>query len=216
MHSRRSRVRSTPFSPAGELAVVGRRAWQLDPAQARVAFEVPHFWGLRSVTGWFTRYEGRLDLGATPAVELTIDAASVQTGNEKRDRHLRSADFFAVDEHPYIRFASAAARLDGDRLLVDGRLTAAGGHLDLELEAVIRQDDDAWALALETFVMHRGLGMTWNPGGFTRPYSKLIVAGRLVATAPPQAVPESIPSDRLSIHARRGPCPMLAKGWTPR
>ncbi|HWE11514.1 MAG TPA: YceI family protein [Solirubrobacteraceae bacterium] len=216
MHSCRPRLRSAPFSLGGETAELARGQWELDPARSRVGFEVPHYWGFRTVTGRFTRYGGRLDLRATPAVELTVDAASIQTGNERRDHHLRSADFFAVDAHPCVRFVSTTARLEGDRLFVDGRLTAAGGHLDLELEALITPDDDAFELAAEVFVMHRGLGMTWNPGGFTRPYSKLIVAGRLVATTPEQARPESAPSDRPPIQARRGPCSKLAKGWTHR
>lgn len=56
-----------------------------------------------------------------------VDAASVATGNARRDRHLRSPDFLAASEHPYVRFASAAARLDGDSLMVRGQLSARGG-----------------------------------------------------------------------------------------
>jgi polyisoprenoid-binding protein YceI len=212
MHSRRSRRRSTPFFTAREVGALGRGTWELDPARSQVAFEVPHFWGLSTVNGWFTSYAGRLDLRATPAVELTVDAASVQTKSARRDRHLRSADFFAVDQHPHVRFVSTAARLDGDRLAVDGQLSAAGGRISLELEARVAPKDDGFALVAEVFVMHRGLGMNWNPGGFTRPYSKLTVAGRLVAATLPQGRTESASPDRLAIHARRGPCPKLAKG----
>jgi len=87
--------------------------WRLDPTRSNVEFRVGHFWGLVKVSGRFDGYHGTLDLSADPAVELTIDASSVQTGNDKRDRHLRSADFFDVEEHPYVRFVSDSAGFDG-------------------------------------------------------------------------------------------------------
>jgi polyisoprenoid-binding protein YceI len=48
------------------------------------------------------------------AIELTIDATSLETGNRKRDQHLRSADFFDAEQHRYLRFVSESAGLDGD------------------------------------------------------------------------------------------------------
>ena len=77
--------------------LVGR--WQLDPQRSSVEFRAGHVWGLASVIGHFDDFEGRLDLKADPAIELMINAASVQTGNPKRDRHLRSGDFFDADHH---------------------------------------------------------------------------------------------------------------------
>lgn len=130
--------------------------------------------------GRFRRYWGTLDLSATPAVRLTIDADSLDTRNAKRDRHLRSADFFDVARHRHVRFTSQAVALEGDTLQVRGELTAGGGRLDIELEAGIAVVDGEYELTTWAFVMHRWLGMTWNPVGFTRPYSKLTVAGRLV------------------------------------
>ncbi|MGH2882379.1 MAG: YceI family protein, partial [Solirubrobacteraceae bacterium] len=80
--------------------------WQLDPHRSSVEFRTRHFWGLITVKGHFDDYHGQLDLSANPAIELSIDAASVQTGNRKRDRHLRSADFFDAENHPQVRFIS--------------------------------------------------------------------------------------------------------------
>lgn len=171
---------SAPFSPLGGVATLTERAWQLDTSRSRVEFEVPHFWGLRTVRGRFTRYWGTLDLGATPSVRFTIDADSIDTGNAKRDRHLRSADFFDVARHRHVRFTSQAVALAGDALQVRGELTAGGGRLDIELDADIAVVEGEYELTASAFVMHRWLGMTWNPAGFTRPYSKLAVAGRLV------------------------------------
>ena len=109
--------------------------WRIDPARSRVAFRARTYWGLMTVNGEFERYSGTLDLEAQPAIELTIDAASLNTQNKLRDRHLRSADFFDVARHPEVRFTSETASLDGERLKVRGRLEAAGHSITLELAA---------------------------------------------------------------------------------
>ena len=58
--------------------------WQLDPRRSSVEFRAEHIWDLATVKGHFDDYQGRLDLSADPAIELTIDAESIQTGNAKR------------------------------------------------------------------------------------------------------------------------------------
>jgi polyisoprenoid-binding protein YceI len=90
-------------------------AWRLDPARSNVAFHVRHFYGLMTVKGEFADYEGTLDLGATPAVELAIQAASLDTKLAKRDKHLRSKDFFDVERHPQVRFVPIAPRSTATR-----------------------------------------------------------------------------------------------------
>jgi polyisoprenoid-binding protein YceI len=155
-------------------------SWRLDPARSSVEFHVPHFWGLITVKGHFERYQGTLDLQAEPAVRLTIDADSLDTGNRKRDQHLRSADFFDVERHPQVEFVSDTAVLDGDKLKVRGRLHAAGSNIPLELDATVHAVDDGLEIEAVTHAVHRELGMTWSPLGIARPYSKLIVKGRLV------------------------------------
>jgi hypothetical protein len=64
---------------------------------------------------------------------------------------------------PEVSFISESARLDGDTLSVRGELSAGGGRLDIELDASVTPVDDAYELRAETYVMHRWLGMTWNP-----------------------------------------------------
>src|SRR5215208_2285344 len=93
---------------------IAHGAWRLDPARSSVAFHVRHFYGLMTVKGEFSDYEGTLDLNRTPAVELTIQAASLDTKLAKRDEHLRSKDFFDVERYPQVRFVSDSAQLDGD------------------------------------------------------------------------------------------------------
>jgi polyisoprenoid-binding protein YceI len=161
-------------------AAIADGAWQLDPTRSSVAFHVRHFYGLMSVKGEFADYDGTLDLAATPAVELTLQAASLDTKMAKRDEHLRSGDFFAVENHPQVRFASETAELDGDTLRVRGQLDAAGRQLPLELDATVREIAGELEIEAVTEVDHRELGMTWSPLGILRAPSKLIVRGRLV------------------------------------
>ena len=74
--------------------------WRIDPTRSSVEFRAQTLWGLATVEGRFERYDGTLDLQQNPAIELTIDAASLNTNLGFRDRHLRSADFFDVVNHP--------------------------------------------------------------------------------------------------------------------
>ena len=138
-------------------------AWRLDPRRSSVEFRARNFWGLATVTGSFDDYEGELDLSATPAIELTIDANSVQTGNRKRDEHLRSADFFDVENHPLIQFRSDSVDPHGDVLTVRGRLSARGRGVPLELVAQVRQVDGELELQATTTAPHRELGADLEP-----------------------------------------------------
>ena len=135
-----------------------------------------------TVKGHFDDYEGKLDLSANPAIELTIDAASVQTGHAKRDRHLRSADFFDAENHPRVRFLSDSVDLQGDRLNVRGRLSARGQTVPLELGAHIREVDGELWIEAATIAPHRELGMTWSPLRMIPPRSELFVNGYLIPT----------------------------------
>jgi polyisoprenoid-binding protein YceI len=154
--------------------------WRIDPARSSVEFHVPYLYRLQRVKGRFERYDGALDLHKDPAVELTIEAASVDTGNAQRDKHLRSADFFDVENHPQVRFVSDRAVLAGEALQVSGRLHAAGRSIPLEIDATLRRDGDELEVDATTLVDQRQLGMTWSPLGIVRTPTKLIVRGRLV------------------------------------
>jgi polyisoprenoid-binding protein YceI len=154
--------------------------WQLDSARSSVEFRVSYLWGLGTVRGHFDDYRGRLDLSADPAIELTIDASSVHTGNPRRDRHLRSADFFDADNHRQVRFASDSVVLQGDTLKVRGRLSARDQSTPLELEAKLRRIDGELVIEAATSAAHRELGMTWSPLGMISPRSDLAVKGYLL------------------------------------
>ena len=171
-------MNATPSTPSARDLATG--AWHLDPARSSIEFHVPHFWGLITVKGRFERYEGTLDLQSEPAVELTIEADSLQTGNRKRDQHLRSADFFDVEHHPQVRFVSETAALEDTTVKVSGRLHAAGRSIPVELDATVHTVEGGLEIEAVTHAPHYELGMTWSPLGIARPHSTLIVKGRLV------------------------------------
>ncbi len=98
---RRPPMSTTKPSPDRRPAWASRNTrWRIDPSRSRIEFRTPTFWGLVTVRGRFEHYDGTLDLRHEPAVELTIDASSLDTNNNKRDKHLRSPHFFDVDNHP--------------------------------------------------------------------------------------------------------------------
>ena len=107
--------------------------WILDPVRSSLEFRVPLLYGkVGTVKGGFDRFRGTLDLAANPAVELAVAADSIDTGNRKRDEHLRSGDFFDADAHPEVRFESGSTALEGEALHIKGLLHAAGESVPLD------------------------------------------------------------------------------------
>jgi polyisoprenoid-binding protein YceI len=156
--------------------------WTADPARTTVEFAVDHFWGLHTVHGRFTGLDGSYVVGpAGQRLELTIDAASVDTGLPARDRHLRSADFFDVDEHPQVRFTSTRVIGIGDgRVRVSGELEAAGTSVPLVFEASVRMIGGELEIEAATTVDQRRFGMSQGPLRNVRPPTKLHVKAQLV------------------------------------
>jgi polyisoprenoid-binding protein YceI len=112
--------------------------WSIDPSHSDISFSVRHLM-VSKVRGGFTSFEGNLTIGDNPldsSVEVTIDLASVDTRDDNRDAHLRSADFFGVEAHPTATFRSTGVHARGDGFVVDGELSLHGVtrpvSLDLE------------------------------------------------------------------------------------
>ena len=158
-------------------------SWQLDPERSSVEFRTRALWGLATMKGHFASYRGRLDLSASPAIELTIDAVSLETGNRRRDKHLRSADFFDAEEHPRVRFGSESVQVRGDTLEVRGRLSAGGRSIPVELDAKAREVDGELEIDAAVTVQQRELGMTYSPLGTISAHSALSVRAYLTRTA---------------------------------
>jgi polyisoprenoid-binding protein YceI len=159
---------------------IEKTRWRIDPARSSVEFRTPTFWGLVTVKGRFERYDGTLDLRRESAIDLTIEADSLDTQNKMRDKHLRAVDFFDVEHHPTVRFASDVAKLEGERLTVRGQLHASGYSTPIELDARVRRVGDELEVDTTTHVDQRELGMTHSPVGMIRTPSELVVHGRLV------------------------------------
>ena len=113
------------------------RRWVLDPARSTVEFRVKHLWGLATVEGHFSRFDGSYTVGPDRReVELIVDAGSLDTGNPRRDEHLRSNAFFDVERSPQVRFTAGDVTGAGNGTLrVRGELEAAGRKVPLAFEA---------------------------------------------------------------------------------
>jgi polyisoprenoid-binding protein YceI len=156
--------------------------WRLDPSGSSAEFRVPNLWGLASVTGRLQRLDGWLEVDDDHGwrMALTLDAASLDTGNDRRDQHLRSADFFDAEHHPEVRFRSSSVNdHGGGRLGVEGDLEAAGERARLQVEVTVEHAGGRLDLDAAATVDQRQLGMTWSPLGVIRAPTALSVHARL-------------------------------------
>ena len=102
--------------------------WAIDPVHSEVSFVVRHMM-VSKVRGRFDTFEGTIVTAEKPlesSVTASVDLSSVNTGQQQRDAHIRSADFFEVEKHPMMTFASTGVRADGDHFLLDGDLSIKG------------------------------------------------------------------------------------------
>jgi polyisoprenoid-binding protein YceI len=102
--------------------------WTVDPVHSEVSFVVRHMM-VSKVRGRFDKFEGTITTAPDPlqsSVTATVDLSSVNTGNDTRDNHIRSEDFFHTEKHPTMTFRSTGIRADGDDFLLDGDLTLRG------------------------------------------------------------------------------------------
>ena len=117
--------------------VVG--TWDIDPVHSTVGFSVRHMM-VSKVRGYFREFSGEIVTAADPSqssVTATVDMDSIDTRQEQRDAHIKSADFFDVGNHTVMTFRSTGVRNHGEDWVVDGELTLKGNTkpvtLNLEL-----------------------------------------------------------------------------------
>jgi polyisoprenoid-binding protein YceI len=146
--------------------------YALDPAHTRVGFVARHAM-VTKVRGQFNEFEGNAvvdgaDLGKS-TVQLTIQAASIDTRNEQRDGHLRSNDFLAMEDHPQITFVSTAVEPTGPTSFeVTGDLTIKGVTnsvtIPFEFEGAATDPFGNQRVGFEGSVVinRKDYGVTWN------------------------------------------------------
>jgi len=147
--------------------------WELDPAHTSVQFSVRHLM-VSNVRGEFGKTSGTVEANEADAarskIEATIDAASIDTRNEKRDTHLRSADFLDVAKYPTITFASKKVEPAGaGHFKVTGDLTLHGvtREVVLDVQGPTPQIKDPWGKAragaqATTTINRKDFGINWN------------------------------------------------------
>ncbi len=151
-----------------DLPAVG--TWSLDPTHTAVTFVARHMM-VTKVRGSFGDVAGTIEVGETPedtVVSVEVQLASVTTGAEDRDGHLRSADFFDVEQYPTMTFRSTGIVPDGDTWKLTGDLSLHGVTrpitLDAEYHGVV---NDPWGNAKAQFsatgeIEREAYGLTWN------------------------------------------------------
>ncbi len=155
-------------------------SFTFDASHSNIGFSVKHMM-VSTVRGRFTDYEGEIavegDDPTTARARATIKAASIDTNNEQRDAHLRSADFFSAEEYPEITFVSKKVEKDGDGYRVNGELTMRGVTKPVELVVAVEEKFlDPWGnervgLTATGAINRFDWGLNWN---------QTLEAGRLV------------------------------------
>ncbi len=116
--------------------------WVLDKAHANVGFSIVHL-KISEVDGSFGKFDAKITSSkedfTDAAIDFSAEVASISTGNDRRDGHLKSDDFFAAEKHPSITFKSTSvAKVSGNNYKITGNLTMRGVTKAITLDAVIR------------------------------------------------------------------------------
>jgi polyisoprenoid-binding protein YceI len=147
--------------------------WKLDPAHSVAEFKVKHMM-ISNVKGSFSGLSGTLTLDETDrthsSVEASIDVTTIKTGDDQRDGHLKSADFFEAEKYPAITFKSTNVDSTGGADYdVTGELTLHGvtRPVTFAVEDVSEPSKDPWGnqrigLSASTTINRKDFGLTWN------------------------------------------------------
>ncbi|MGH9524346.1 MAG: YceI family protein [Terriglobales bacterium] len=152
---------------------VATSTWNIDPVHSVAEFKVKHMM-ISNVKGQFTGVSGKLSLDEANVtdsrIEATIDAASINTREPDRDKHLKSPDFFDVEKFPTLLFQSTRITRKGEgELAVEGELTIHGvaRKVVFEVEGPTAPGKDPWGntrigLSATTKINRKDYGLTWN------------------------------------------------------
>ncbi len=139
--------------------------WVLDPRESSIRLKSMAMWGLAPVNGVFREVSGNGTVSPAGEVSGTVmvAAASIDTKNTRRDRHLRSADFFDSGNNPDITFTADGARPSDQGAAVTGVLTVRGCTRPVSFDTAVsvQGGGEIW-LDAEVRINRAGFGLTWN------------------------------------------------------
>lgn len=143
--------------------------WNFDPAHSQIQFSVKHM-GISTVRGTFTQFEGTIEEqdGQVTAVTVDVDLASLTTGSDQRDGHLKSADFFDVETNPKANFSLTTFTRNGEEVVAEGDLTIRGVTRPITLKGEIGgPSKDPWgnekvSASLTGKISRKEWGLVWN------------------------------------------------------
>ena len=154
-------------------ALATATTWNIDPDHTNVGFKVRHLM-ISNVKGSFDKHTGVVEINdkdiTKSKVEVSIDTASINTNVQKRDEHLRSADFFDVAKYPTMTFVSKkVAKAGKGRLSVTGDLTLHGitKEVVLDVEGPTKESKDLYGVIRSgavagTKINRKDFGLVWN------------------------------------------------------
>jgi polyisoprenoid-binding protein YceI len=156
--------------------------WRLDPAGSSAEFHVKHFWGAITVHGRFHTLDGEGSVAPDGTITgaIRLDAKSLHTKQKTRDQHLRSAEFFDVENHPFLTVTvERLTPATGGRFIGQVRLEAAGQSqiINPTIE-VAEARPDAVTLRGEVTVDRTQFGMTWSPLGIAARSARGVITAR--------------------------------------
>jgi polyisoprenoid-binding protein YceI len=161
------------MSTVAATQVSKQTTWGIDPVHSIAEFKVKHMM-ISSVKGQFPKITGTLTHDESDPrnsrVDVSIDAASIETRDGQRDAHLKSEDFFHVEKFPTLTFKSTRTSVKGEgELAVEGDLTIRGvtRKVVFAVEGPTSQAKDPWgntrmAVSATTKINRKEFGLTWN------------------------------------------------------
>jgi polyisoprenoid-binding protein YceI len=146
--------------------------WVIDPAHSEVSFKVKHLM-ISTVTGSFRKFTGEFttegdDILTASGIVFTADIDSIDTNNDQRDGHLKSADFFHAEEHPQVKFVGEKYESEGYEAKLNGGLTIKGVTkpitLNIEFGGIVK---DPYGQTKAGFTVtgklsRKEFGLTWS------------------------------------------------------
>lgn len=153
-------------------ATMVKTKWALDPTHSELTFKVRHLM-ITNVKGEFRSFQAYIESNgddfSLARVEVTVDAASIDTNNADRDNHLRSADFFETERFPALTFKGTSfTRLDEENYRLRGLLTMKGVEkeidLDVEFGGIVRDPygNEKAGFSISGTLNRKDWGLNWN------------------------------------------------------